>query len=73
MPSWRWRRPGSTCSSAEADRLIATALGDTLFTRRSATGAWVASEPTDDEPGWTEVADGSLVTITATDTTVVAL
>ena len=58
---------------ADADRLIATALGDTLFTRRSATGAWVASEPTDDEPGWTEVADGSLVTITATDTAVVAL
>lgn len=57
----------------DADRLIATALGDTLFTRRSTTGAWVASEPTDEEPGWTEVADGSLVTVTATDTTVVPL
>jgi glutamine amidotransferase len=57
----------------EADRLIATALGDTLFTRRSDAGAWVASEPTDDESGWTEVPDGSLVTVTAETTTVVPL
>lgn len=45
-------------------RLIATALGDTLFTRRTDAGSWVASEPTDDEPDWQEVPDGSLVTIT---------
>lgn len=57
----------------EADRLIATAMGDTLFTRRTDGGAWIASEPTDDEPGWTEVPDGSLVTITTDETVVVAL
>jgi len=57
----------------DADRLIATALGDTLFTRRSDQGAWVASEPTDELDDWTEVPDGSLVTVTADTTTVVPL
>ncbi len=57
----------------DADRLIATALGDTLFTRRSEDGAWLASEPVDEDPGWAPVPDGSLVTVTATETTVVPL
>ena len=58
---------------AEHGRLIATAIGDTLFTRRSDAGAWVASEPVDDATDWTPVPDGSLVTITVDATTVVPL
>jgi glutamine amidotransferase len=45
--------------------IAATAVGDTLFYRRSADSAVVvASEPGDDEPGWTEVPDGSVITAT---------
>jgi glutamine amidotransferase len=53
--------------------IAATAAGDTLWHRSSAAGASgpsglpgpaviVASEPGDDEPGWTEVPDGCVVT-----------
>jgi glutamine amidotransferase len=49
---------------AERGRLVATAMGDTLFTRVDGSGAWVASEPVDDSAGWTPVADGSLVVVT---------
>ena len=42
--------------------IAATAAGDTLFYRRSpAAAVVVASEPGDDQPGWTEVPDGSVV------------
>jgi glutamine amidotransferase len=48
--------------------IAATAAGDTLFYRRSpgpaAPAVVVASEPGDDEPGWTEVPDGSVVSAT---------
>ena len=45
--------------------IAATAAGDTLFYRRGPGPAViVASEPGDDEPGWTEVPDGSVVTAT---------
>jgi glutamine amidotransferase len=48
--------------------IAATAAGDTLFYRRSpgpaASAVVVASEPGDDEPGWTEVPDGSVVSAT---------
>lgn len=45
--------------------IAATAAGDTLFYRCCPGPAVVvASEPGDDEPGWTEVPDGSLVTAT---------
>ena len=55
--------------------IAATAAGDTLWHRSGAAGAAsptgasgpavvVASEPGDDEPGWTEVPDGSVVTAT---------
>jgi gamma-glutamyl hercynylcysteine S-oxide hydrolase len=58
--------------------IAATACGDTLWYRQapadglapapsgsSGSSAVVASEPSDDEPGWTEVADRHLLTATA--------
>jgi gamma-glutamyl hercynylcysteine S-oxide hydrolase len=43
--------------------IAATAAGDTLW-YRSGPAVLVASEPGDDEPGWIEVPDGSVVTAT---------
>jgi gamma-glutamyl hercynylcysteine S-oxide hydrolase len=48
---------------AEPGRLVATAMGDTLFTRSTGDAIWVASEPTDDDPAWCPVGDGSLVQV----------
>ena len=49
--------------------VAATACGDTLWYRLTGEGApasaVVASEPCDDEPGWTEVPDRHLLTATA--------
>jgi gamma-glutamyl hercynylcysteine S-oxide hydrolase len=45
--------------------IAATACGDTLWYRSSAGAVTVASEPDDDGPGWTEVADKHLLTATA--------
>jgi gamma-glutamyl hercynylcysteine S-oxide hydrolase len=42
--------------------IIATTAGDTLWYRRAPGGVTVASEPGDDEPGWTEVPDRQLLT-----------
>jgi gamma-glutamyl hercynylcysteine S-oxide hydrolase len=44
--------------------IAATAAGDTLWYRASGPAVVVASEPGDDEPGWTEVPDDSVVTAT---------
>ncbi|HEV2376139.1 MAG TPA: ergothioneine biosynthesis protein EgtC [Streptosporangiaceae bacterium] len=44
--------------------IAATAAGDTLCYRVRDGGVTVASEPSDDAPGWTDVADGSLLTAT---------
>jgi gamma-glutamyl hercynylcysteine S-oxide hydrolase len=45
--------------------IAATAAGDTLFYRAGlGAGVVVASEPGDDEPGWTEVPEGSVITAT---------
>ncbi len=46
--------------------IAATAAGDTLWYRSGPASSFavVASEPGDDEPGWTEVPDGSVVTAT---------
>jgi gamma-glutamyl hercynylcysteine S-oxide hydrolase len=44
--------------------IAATAAGDTLFYRHRDDAVLVASEPGDDEPGWAEVPDGSVVTAT---------
>lgn len=45
--------------------IIATACGDTLCWRLGDGGVVVASEPYDDEPGWNDVPDGSLLLATA--------
>ena len=44
--------------------IAATAWGDTLWYRRSAESVMVASEPGDDQPGWTEVPDRHSLTAT---------
>ena len=41
--------------------IVATTAGDTLWYRRADRGVTVASEPCDDEPGWTEVPDRQLL------------
>jgi glutamine amidotransferase len=48
---------------SDGDTIVATACGDSLFTCSDPElGAIVvASEPFDDDPGWNEVSDGSLV------------
>ena len=53
--------------------IAATAAGDTLWHRCSGAAVVVASEPGDDEPGWTEVPEGSVVTATARDVQVTGL
>ena len=44
--------------------VAATACGDTLWYRRSPGAVTVASEPDDDDPGWTEVPDRHVLTAT---------
>jgi gamma-glutamyl hercynylcysteine S-oxide hydrolase len=44
--------------------IAATAAGDTLCYRRDAAGVTVASEPCDDEPGWQDVPDDSVLSAT---------
>lgn len=44
--------------------IAATAAGDTLCWRRNDSGTVVASEPSDDGPGWHQVPDGSVLTAT---------
>jgi len=45
--------------------VAATACGDTLCYRQAGGALTVASEPDDDQPGWTEVPDRHLLTATA--------
>jgi glutamine amidotransferase len=45
--------------------IAATAAGDTLCYRAGPAGVTVASEPGDDEPGWVDVPDGSVLEATA--------
>lgn len=47
------------------ERVLATTWGDTLSVRRTEDGVLVASEPFDDDQGWTDVADRCLVDVTA--------
>lgn len=50
--------------AADGSELAATAWGDSLFVRRlGGADVVIASEPYDDEPGWEEVPDRSLVTV----------
>jgi glutamine amidotransferase len=52
-------------------RLIAaTTAGDTLWYRRAGGAVTVASEPGDDEPGWTEVPDRQVLTAVPSEVTV---
>ena len=53
--------------------IAATAAGDTLFYRRRDGAVLVASEPGDDEPGWAEVPDGSVLTATPQQVSVTGL
>jgi glutamine amidotransferase len=55
-----------------ASALAATRWGDTLYVRESAGTAVIASEPYDDEPGWREVPDRSLVTVDLAEPTATA-
>lgn len=48
--------------AADWRSLAAVKWGETLFVRREGDGVVIASEPYDDEPGWEEVPDRSLVT-----------
>jgi glutamine amidotransferase len=48
----------------DGETIVATACGDSLFMSSDRGAVVVASEPYDDEPGWTEAADGSLVVAT---------
>jgi glutamine amidotransferase len=49
----------------EGTSIAATTWGNSLFIRSGEGGVVVASEPFDDDPAWTPVADGSLVEATA--------
>jgi glutamine amidotransferase len=48
----------------DGSSVTATACGDTLWYRRSPGAVTVASEPDDDDPGWTEVPDRHVLTAT---------
>lgn len=48
----------------DGEVIAATAAGDTLSYRAGDGSCVVASEPGDDEPGWTDVPDGSVLTAT---------
>jgi glutamine amidotransferase len=52
--------------ASDGRRVVATTYGDSLFTRQETDGVLVASEPSDDLPGWERVPDGCLVVATAT-------
>jgi dimethylhistidine N-methyltransferase/ergothioneine biosynthesis protein EgtC len=45
----------------DGETIAATAAGDTLYYRAGPAGILVASEPDSDQPGWTEVPDGSVL------------
>ena len=48
----------------DGEVIAATAAGDSLYYLRKATGVIVASEPSDDDPGWHEVPQGSVLEAT---------
>jgi gamma-glutamyl hercynylcysteine S-oxide hydrolase len=50
--------------------IVATTAGDTLWYRRADGGVTVASEPCDDEPGWTEVPGRQLLSAEPSQVTV---
>ena len=54
----------------DGEAIAATAAGDSLCFRRQPAGVTVASEPCDDEDGWQDVPDGSVVDATPGQVTV---
>jgi gamma-glutamyl hercynylcysteine S-oxide hydrolase len=54
----------------DGSSIAATTAGDTLWCRHADGAVTVASEPSDDEPGWTEVPDRQVLTATPSDVTV---
>ena len=50
--------------------IAATAAGDTLWYRRAAGGVTAASEPCDDDPGWTQVPDRHVLVAAGSQVTV---
>ncbi|MFI5955141.1 ergothioneine biosynthesis protein EgtC [Cryptosporangium sp. NPDC051539] len=68
--------PGARLNLLATDgtTIVATVRGDTLSWRRATpAGVVVASEPTDDGPGWHDVPDDSLLVATADGVTVTSL
>lgn len=59
--------------ATDGTTVAATTFGDTLYTRREPHGVRVASEPSDDGPGWAPVPDRSLVVATRDGLTVTDL
>lgn len=59
--------------ATDGNRLLATTWGDTLGVLRTVDGVLVASEPTDDDPRWTDVPDHHLVTVTGAEITITPL
>jgi gamma-glutamyl hercynylcysteine S-oxide hydrolase len=57
----------------DGQAIAATTAGDTLFYRRRDDAVLVASEPGDDEPGWAEVPDDSVVVATPQQVSVTGL
>jgi gamma-glutamyl hercynylcysteine S-oxide hydrolase len=60
------RDPGARLNLLVTDgrRMLATRWNDTLSVLRTGDGVVVASEPYDDDPGWTDVPDHHLVDVT---------
>ncbi len=50
--------------ASDGTRILATTWGDTLSVLVNASGVAVASEPYDDDPGWRDIPDHSLLTAT---------
>jgi glutamine amidotransferase len=69
------RDPGARLNLLLTDgkQLLATTWGDTLCTRRTDGGVLIASEPFDDDPGWTDVPDHSLVHVVGEHITITEL
>lgn len=53
--------------AANGSRMVATTWGDTLSMLRQPDGVVLASEPYDDDPGWSDIPDRHLVTVTGAD------
>jgi len=51
----------------DGQTIVGTRYGDTLFYRAQPGGVTLASEPTDDETGWIEVPDRSVIVATTND------